>query len=164
MRAILAELEAILRRHPKIWPDGIVVRFKELAASSLDIPSTLKVVAIGASAGGTMALKSILQELPPRSPAILIVQHMSEHFTGAFAEAWADCPIEVREAKSGDALVEGTRSRSGNRRLARATRQQYFVELSDGPLVPRHRPSVIVLFRSAARCWGRTGWASSSRA
>lgn len=130
------------------------------AEPPLDIPPTPKLVAIGASAGGTMALKSILQELPPRSPPIVIVQHMSEHFTGPFAEGLGRiCSIAVREAQSGDALIAGRALIApGNRHLVLRRRgTQYFVELSGGPLVSRHRPSVNVLFRSAAQEAGPNG-------
>ncbi len=122
--------------------------------ASRDVPSTRRLVVVGASAGGTMALKSILQELPPRAPPMLIVQHMSDHFTGTFAQGLARiCAIDVREAEDGDALVEGCALIApGNRHVAVERRDtNYFVAFADGPPVSRHRPSVNVLFRSAAQ-------------
>jgi two-component system, chemotaxis family, protein-glutamate methylesterase/glutaminase len=119
-----------------------------------ELPQTSALVAIGASAGGTMALKSILQEMPPRAPAIVIVQHMSEHFTGAFAQGLERiCSIDVREAQAGDPLVAGRALIApGNRHIVVERRgREYFVGLVDGPLVSRHRPSVNVLFRSLAQ-------------
>jgi two-component system chemotaxis response regulator CheB len=121
---------------------------------SHEIPATQRVVAMGASAGGTMALKSILQALPARSPAMLIVQHMSEHFTGTFAQGLARiCAIDVREAEAGDALSEGrVLIAPGNRHVVVERRAaQYFVAFAEGPPVSRHRPSVNVLLRSVAQ-------------
>jgi chemotaxis response regulator CheB len=119
-----------------------------------EIPATPKVVVIGASAGGTMALKTIFQGLPARSPAMLIVQHMSQHFTGTFAQGLARISdVDVREAEAGDVLGEGRALIApGNRHIVVERRgAQYVVEFADGPPVSRHRPSVNVLFRSAAQ-------------
>jgi chemotaxis response regulator CheB len=118
------------------------------------IPSTPMIVVLGASAGGTVALKSILQALPARSPAVVIVQHMSEHFTAAFATGLARiCAVEVAVAEQGAPLVPGRALIApGNRHLV-VERQgiEYVIGLRDGPLVSRHRPSVNVLFRSVAQ-------------
>lgn len=125
-----------------------------------DVPATPKLVVIGASAGGTMALKSIFQSLPARSPAMLVVQHMSEHFTGAFAQGLARlCSIEVREAEEGDVLAEGRALIApGNRHIVVERRGvNYVVSFADGPPVSRHRPSVNVAFRSAAQEAGPNG-------
>ena len=119
-----------------------------------DVPATPRLVVIGASAGGTMALKSILQAMPVRSPAMLIVQHMSGQFTATFAQGLDRiCSIEVREAEEGDSLIEGRALIApGNRHVVVERRgTQYFVAFADGPPVSRHRPSVNVLFRSAAQ-------------
>lgn len=107
-----------------------------------------------------MALKSILPLLPPRAPALLIVQHMSEHFTNTFARGLARmCSIEVREAEDGDPIVEGRALIApGNRHMTVERRGiEYFVALVEGPLVARHRPSVNVLFRSVAQAAGPNG-------
>lgn len=115
------------------------------------------VVAIGASTGGTEALRALLQELPEDSPPLLIVQHMPERFTAAFARRLDECSkIEVKEAETGDRVC---RSRAliapGNRHLVLRRRDaHYVVELVDGPPVCRHRPSVDVLFRSVAQAAG----------
>ena len=112
------------------------------------------VVAIGASTGGTEALRVILEAMPPDSPPILIVQHMPELFTRAFADRLnRECRIEVKEAADGDRLLKGRALIApGNRHMLLNRRgAHYVVEVSGGPLVSRHRPSVDVLFRSVAR-------------
>jgi two-component system chemotaxis response regulator CheB len=115
--------------------------------------TTEKVVAIGASTGGTEALRTILEAMPPDAPGLLVVQHMPEAFTRAFAERLdRTCRIEVKEAADGDRVLEGRALIApGNRHLLlRRTGGHYVVEVGDGPLVSRHRPSVDVLFRSVA--------------
>jgi chemotaxis response regulator CheB len=119
-----------------------------------EVPATPKLVVMGASAGGTMALKSIFQGLPRKSPAMLIVQHMSAHFTGTFAQGLSRIsPIDVREAEEGDVLAEGSALIApGDRHIVVVRRgTQYVVAFSEGPPVSRHRPSVNVLFRSVAQ-------------
>lgn len=119
--------------------------------------TTDKVVAIGASTGGTEALRGLLEAMPPGAPGIVIVQHMPEGFTAAFAQRLNDiCRIEVKEAADGDRIVAGRALIApGNRHtLVRRSGAQYLVEVTDGPLVSRHRPSVDVLFRSAAQAAG----------
>lgn len=121
------------------------------------IRTTEKIVVVGASTGGTEALRVFLEDLPEDSPGIVIVQHMPEHFTEAFAKRLNSlCKIEVKEAKDDDTI---TRSRAliapGNRHmLVKRSGARYYVEIKDGPLVCRHRPSVDVLFRSAAQYAG----------
>ncbi len=115
---------------------------------------TDKVVVIGASTGGPEALQGLLQAMPPDGPGIVIVQHMPEGFTKAFAGRLdALCPIEVREAKSGDAVARGLALIApGDRHLLLSWGGAgYVVDVVEGPLVSRHRPSVDVLFRSAAQ-------------
>jgi len=115
------------------------------------------VVAIGASTGGTEALRALLADLPEDSPPLLIVQHMPERFTAAFARRLNECcKIEVKEAETGDHVC---RSRAliapGNRHLVLHRRDaHYVVEVMGGPPVCRHRPSVDVLFRSVAQTAG----------
>jgi len=107
-----------------------------------------------------MALKEILPALPARSPAMVIVQHMSEHFTGTFANGLGRmCAIEVVEAEDGDPIVEGRALIApGNRHTVIERRgSAYFIGLCEGPLVSRHRPSVNVLFRSVAQEAGPNG-------
>jgi two-component system, chemotaxis family, protein-glutamate methylesterase/glutaminase len=116
------------------------------------------VVCIGASTGGTESLRTVLQALPEDCPGIVIVQHMPEKFTAAFAKRLDGlCAIEVKEAEDGDAVLRGRALIApGNRHtsLQRAG-GQFAVSVKDGPLVSRHRPSVDVLFRSAASVAGK---------
>lgn len=121
------------------------------------IQTTEKVVAIGASTGGTQALREVLMALPADAPGIVIVQHMPEKFTAAFAAALdRECRITVKEAENDDTITRGTALIApGNRHtLLKRSGARYFVEVRDGPLVSRHRPSVDVLFRSVARYAG----------
>ena len=120
--------------------------------------TTNKIIAIGASTGGTQALQKLLASLPPNAPGIVIVQHMPEHFTRSFAERLdALCSIEVREARDGDSITPGKALIApGNfHMLIKRSGAVYFVQIKSGPLVSRHRPSVDVLFKSAARYAGR---------
>ncbi len=115
--------------------------------------TTDKVVAIGASTGGTEALREILEAVPPDAPGTVIVQHMPETFTRAFADRLCrTCRIEVKEAASGDRVTDGRALIApGNRHMILVrSGAHYAVEVHDGPLVSRHRPSVDVLFRSVA--------------
>jgi len=115
------------------------------------------IVAIGASTGGTEALKEILRLMPYDGPGIVIVQHMPAGFTAAFAEHLADvCKMEVREAAHGDRVVRGRALLARGDRHLRVRRRhlELVVELDDGPPVCRHRPSVDVLFRSVAEAVG----------
>jgi two-component system, chemotaxis family, protein-glutamate methylesterase/glutaminase len=116
-------------------------------------PTTERIICIGASTGGTESLKLVLEALPPDCPGIVIVQHMPETFTAAFARRLDGiCAVEVKEAEDGDAVLRGrVLIAPGNRHmLLNRNGARYRVELRDGPLVTRHRPSVDVLFRSAA--------------
>jgi len=119
--------------------------------------TTEKVICIGASTGGTEALREVLEQLPGDCPGIVIVQHMPEHFTAAFARRLDSlCEVSVMEAKDGDAVLRGRALIApGNRHtLLQRSGARYHVTVKDGPLVSRHRPSVDVLFRSAAHCAG----------
>ena len=116
-----------------------------------------KVVAIGASTGGTEALRIVLESMPFNAPGIVVVQHMPEGFTAAFAQRLNQtCRIEVKEAANGDRIAAGRALIApGNlHTLVRLNGAQYVVEVTDGPLVSRHRPSVDVLFRSVAQSAG----------
>lgn len=127
------------------------------ARRGVPAPPTEKLVAVGASTGGTDALRAVLQVLPPDAPGLVIVQHMPERFTRALADRLNRlCAIEVKEAQHGDRVSSGRALIApGNRHLALSRRgSHYVVEVTDGPLVSRHRPSVDVLFRSVARVAG----------
>jgi two-component system chemotaxis response regulator CheB len=119
--------------------------------------TTEQVIAIGTSTGGTQALEEVLTALPRVCPGIVIVQHMPEKFTAAFAARLNNiCEIAVKEAAHNDRVVPGRAliAPGGKHMLLRRTGAQYYVEVIDGPLVNRHRPSVDVLFRSVAKCAG----------
>jgi two-component system chemotaxis response regulator CheB len=119
--------------------------------------TTHKVVVVGASTGGTEALRELLEAMPPDAPGIAVVQHMPEVFTAQFAKRLdASCRIEVKEAATGDRLVPGRALVApGNHHLVvRRSGALYFVDVIDGPPVSLHRPSVDVLFRSAAQAAG----------
>ncbi len=122
------------------------------------IQTTEKVVVVGASTGGTEALKVFLEMLPDDTPGIVIVQHMPENFTAAFARRLDSiCRVTVKEAQDNDTVVRGRALIApGNHHvLLKRSGARYYVEIKEGPLVSRHRPSVDVLFRSAARYAGK---------
>jgi two-component system, chemotaxis family, protein-glutamate methylesterase/glutaminase len=119
--------------------------------------TTETVVCIGASTGGTESLREVLQVLPAATPGIVIVQHMPERFTTSFAQRLNSlCEMEVKEAENGDAVLRGrVLIAPGNRHtMLERSGARYHVSVKDGPLVSRHRPSVDVLFRSAAAAAG----------
>jgi len=116
-----------------------------------------KVIAVGASTGGTEALREFLQPMPPGCPGIVIVQHMPEVFTRAFADRLnRDCRIEVKEAADGDRILNGRAliAPGNHHLLVQRNGSGYIAQVTDGPLVSRHRPSVDVLFRSVAKSVG----------
>ncbi|ESE43334.1 protein-glutamate methylesterase/protein-glutamine glutaminase [Shewanella decolorationis] len=119
--------------------------------------TTDKVVALGTSTGGTHALEYVLTALPRTCAGIVVVQHMPEHFTAAFASRLnALCEMEVKEAEDNDRVMPGLVliANGGKHMLLQRSGAQYRVQLKDGPLVSRHRPSVDVLFRSVANAAG----------
>jgi two-component system chemotaxis response regulator CheB len=127
------------------------------AATRAMTTTTERVVALGTSTGGTQALEAVLTALPRVSPGIVIVQHMPEKFTAAFAARLDSlCQITVKEAEHNDRVVPGRAliAPGGRHMLLKRSGAQYHVEVVDGPLVNRHRPSVDVLFRSVARSAG----------
>lgn len=120
--------------------------------------TTNKVLAIGASTGGTEALQRVLQVMPYDAPGIVIVQHMPEHFTRAFAERLDGlCAIRVKEATDGDRVIPGHAllSPGSHHMLLRRSGSNYLVDIRSGPLIGRHRPSVDLLFKSVAKYAGR---------
>ena len=119
--------------------------------------SSARIVAIGASTGGTEALRTLLQRMPADCPGIVIVQHMPERFTAAFANRLNQiCTLSVKEAEDGEPVLRGAALIApGNKHIeVKRAGATYVVEVSDGPLVSRHRPSVDVLFRSVAKAAG----------
>ncbi|MGA9979668.1 MAG: chemotaxis response regulator protein-glutamate methylesterase [Candidatus Sulfotelmatobacter sp.] len=122
-----------------------------------NVHAQTKVIAVGASTGGTEALRVFLAALPSDCPPVVIVQHMPEVFTRAFADRLnQECSIEVREAQDGDRLQTGLALIApGNRHmLVNRSGEELVVQVADGPQVSRHRPSVDVLFRSIAASVG----------
>jgi len=139
---------------PKLSADVIIER----STSKAMIQTTEKVVVVGASTGGTEALKVFLESLPADSPGIVIVQHMPEGFTRAFSQRLDGiCRISVKEAEDNDSVVRGRAliAPGNHHMLLKRSGARYYVEIKDGPLVSRHRPSVDVLYRSAARYAGK---------
>ena len=140
---------------PKLSADVIIP--KQVIAST-PLITTEKIIAVGASTGGTEAIATFLQAMPVDCPGIVIVQHMPEKFTTSFANRLNDiCKITVKEAQNGDAVLPGQALIApGNyHMLLKRSGARYFVEVVQGPLVNRHRPSVDVLFRSVARFAGQ---------
>jgi two-component system, chemotaxis family, protein-glutamate methylesterase/glutaminase len=154
--AASAQLHLLRPSHtvqPKLTADAILSPATHAMAET-----TEKVVAIGASTGGTEALKTLLEALPSDCPGIVIVQHMPELFTRAFANRLDGlCSISVKEAESNDTVIRGRAliAPGNHHLLLKRSGARYYVDIKDGPLVCRHRPSVDVLFRSAARYAGQ---------
>jgi len=151
--AASAHLRPVRPIEPALSADAVLARGSRAMAETTD-----RVVLIGASTGGTEALRVLLMAMPPDAPGIVIVQHMPEKFTAAFADRLDGlCAISVKEAETGDAVLRGRALIApGNfHTLLKRSGARYSVEVRDGPLVCRHRPSVDVLFRSGARYAGR---------
>jgi two-component system, chemotaxis family, protein-glutamate methylesterase/glutaminase len=115
--------------------------------------TTNKIIAIGASTGGTMAIEHVLSQVPINTPGIVVVQHMPEKFTKSFAERLDSvCDIEVREAQNNDPILPGLAliAPGNHHTVVRRSGARYYVEIKDGPPVFHQRPSVEVLFNSVA--------------
>lgn len=139
---------------PKLTADAVIPVPKSYAM----IKTTERVVAVGASTGGTEALRIFLEALPHDAPGIVIVQHMPEHFTRKFAERLNTlCQVSIKEAQNNDTVLPGqVLIAPGNQHmLLKRSGARYYVEIKFAPLVSRHRPSVDVLFRSTARYAGK---------
>jgi len=139
---------------PKLTADAVL----GAAGPQAMAETTERIVAIGTSTGGTQALEAVLTALPRVSPGIVIVQHMPEKFTAAFAARLDSISqLEVREAKANDRVIPGRAliAPGGKHMLLKRSGAYYHVDVIDGPLVSRHRPSVDVLFRSVAKAAGR---------
>ncbi len=138
----------------KLTADAVMPPPRPLGAMAR---TTEMVVCMGASTGGTESLREVLEVLPADAPGIVIVQHMPEKFTAAFARRLDTlCTVTVKEAENGDAILRGrVLIAPGNHHtLVQRSGARYHVAVKDGPLVSRHRPSVDVLFRSAAQYVG----------
>jgi len=133
-----------LKVGPKLTADVVIAR----PSAKAMIQTTEKVVVVGASTGGTEALRTFLEAMPLDAPGIVIVQHMPENFTAAFARRLDSiCKITVKEAEDNDTVLRGRALIApGNRHtMLKRSGARYYVEVKDGPLVCRHRPSVMSL-------------------
>jgi len=168
-RELVAALKTAARSRPRVVAASVAAagnnvssRTAPAAAPRPALPglhalSVNKPVVIGSSTGGTQALEVVLTALPADCPGIAIVQHMPEKFTAMYAQRMNQlCAMDVREARDGDRLERGVvLIAPGGRHLQlRKAGGQYFAAVADGPPVNRHKPSVDVLFRSAAACAG----------
>ncbi len=149
-RSIRAAASAKLTNQFQNIPDTS----KSKAPSKFELKTTHKIIAIGASTGGTKAIEVVLSQLPGMMPGIVIVQHMPELFTASFAARLNSISeLDVKEARDGDFVVPGTALVApGNiHMLLQRSGAKYCVQLKDGPPVHHQRPSVDVLFHSVAR-------------
>lgn len=144
----------VMHVQPKLSANAVLAA---AAPNRSMLKTTEKVIAVGASTGGTEALKDFLMALPADCPGIVIVQHMPEHFTRSFADRLNElCKITVKEAEDNDTVIRGRALIApGNYHLLlKRSGARYYVEVKQGPLVNRHRPAVDVLFRSTAQFAG----------
>jgi two-component system chemotaxis response regulator CheB len=156
--------EAAAAKVTKRTREHALLREPKRTASALLPPPTTgssfaaeSLVVVGASAGGTEAIRVVLERMPENAPPLAVVQHMRPEFVAPFAKRLAECcAVQVRVATSGDILQQGTALVApGGRHLVIARRAGVYVaEVMDGPPVSRHCPSVDVLFRSAASAAG----------
>ncbi len=154
-----ARMTRLLKPHSVPSPTPVKLSADAVLASGFEAMATTTetFTAIGTSTGGTQALEFVLAALPRTCPGIVVVQHMPEKFTAAFAERLDGlCEIEVREAVTGDRVLPGRAliAPGGRHLLVKRNGAQYVVEVLSAPPVNRHCPSVDVLFRSAARYGG----------
>ena len=148
-----APLPASMASRPQGQAAGVARPLAGLHALAMNKP-----VVLGSSTGGTQAIEAVLLALPADSPGIAIVQHMPEKFTAMYAERLDTlCAMRVREARDGDRLERGLAliAPGGRHLRLRKAGGQYFAVVADGPPINRHKPSVDVLFQSAADCAGR---------
>lgn len=149
---------ARLKRHASIPATKSVTADAVLPAILNRIASTEKLIIVGASTGGTEAIKEFLIRMPPDSPGILVTQHMPEGFTKSFSNRLNSlCKITVVEAQGGERVLPGHAfiAPGHSHLLLKRSGANYMTELNQGELVSRHRPSVDVLFRSAANYAGK---------
>lgn len=140
---------------PKLTADSVIPAPSQSRALA---ETTQKVIAIGTSTGGTQALEYVLQSLPKTAPGIVVVQHMPEKFTAQFARRLNSISdVIIKEAEDNDRVLPGQVliAPGGKHMLLKRAGAQYRVDIKDGPLVSRHRPSVDVLFRSVAQAAGK---------
>jgi two-component system chemotaxis response regulator CheB len=146
----------LAKTQPKLSADAVLAKSKTILTET-----TEKIIVLGASTGGTEAIRYFLESLPQDTPGIVIVQHMPEHFTASFSQRLNEiCTISVKEAANNDTVLRGQALIApGNKHmLLKRSGARYYVEVTEGPLVNRHRPAVDVLFRSAARYAGKNAF------
>lgn len=162
---IIDIIKAAAQSHPRTIKSASVANRVAASVDSVFGTSPLKpmvqttdrVIVIGTSTGGTQALEYLFTQLPRTAPPIVVVQHMPEHFTAAFAKRLDGiCQVTVKEAEQNDRALSGLVliAPGGKHMLLQRSGAQYRVDIKDGPLVSRHRPSVDVLFRSSAQSAG----------
>ena len=160
-RELLQTLKSAARSRPRASAAataGVRPAPPRAPVAGLHALSMNKPVVLGSSTGGTQAIESVLMGLPADAPGIAIVQHMPEKFTAMYASRLdGNCAMNVREARDGDRLERGVVliAPGGNHMQLRKAGGQYYDVVVDGPPVNRHKPSVDVLFKSAAECAGR---------
>lgn len=159
-RANVKKLSATAKQvAPKLTADAML----KGADGGGPVGRTENILVIGASTGGTEAVRNVLEGMPANSPGIVVVQHMPSGFTNSFADRLNSiCQINVKEAENGDQVIQGQAliAPGGLHTLVKRDGSRYYVEVKEGPLVSRHRPSVDVLFRSAARYAGKNATAA----
>ncbi|MBN2714685.1 MAG: chemotaxis response regulator protein-glutamate methylesterase [Deltaproteobacteria bacterium] len=140
---------------PKLTADAIL----SAPSPATSIQTTEKIVVVGASTGGTEALRAFIEALPRQCPGVVVVQHMPEKFTASFAQRLnSQADVSVSEARDNDPVLAGhvlIAPGGARHTMLKRNGDSYFISLKEGPLVTRHRPSVDVLFRSAARYAGK---------
>ena len=158
MRQLVRSIRASASAQIKKMPESSELSSIAKNTAHYSLHTTHKVVAIGASTGGTKAIESVLIGLPVTTPGTVIVQHMPEFFTASFAERLDSiCEMQVREARDNDAVVPGVALLApGNyHMLLQRSGARYLVKIKEGPRVHYQRPAVDVLFQSVARNAGR---------
>jgi two-component system, chemotaxis family, protein-glutamate methylesterase/glutaminase len=159
-RELVQTLKTAARSRPRAAPAAASAGTRPASPppiAGLHALSVNKPVVLGSSTGGTQAIESVLMALPGDCPGIAIVQHMPEKFTEMYAQRLdGNCAMRVREARDGDRLERGVVliAPGGRHMSMRKAGGQYFMVVADGPPVNRHKPSVDVLFKSAAECAG----------
>jgi two-component system chemotaxis response regulator CheB len=151
---LIEKIHAVSKVKPLNLKRKVLGQAKSAPSRLSNCRTTHGIIAIGSSTGGTEALKDIFEVLPPSCPGIVITQHMPEHFTKSFADRLNQISaVEVREACHGDEVVPHTAllAPGGKHMRLRRNGARFVVDIIDGPLVSRHRPSVDVLFKSVAK-------------
>jgi two-component system chemotaxis response regulator CheB len=156
-RQLVRAIRIAARAHARSHVPEVAPAKPERYAALSNLENAGKVIAIGASTGGTQAIECILSALPPNCPGVVVVQHMPEHFTASFAERLNDvCQLQVREARDHDPIAPGTALVApGNRHMIiQKNSNGYVARVKDGAQVHHQRPSVDVLFYSVASVAG----------